>query len=104
MTIALAIFTGLCVAAGLVFFLAGTVGLLRLPDGLSRLHALAKADNMGLGLIALGLLPQFLAAGAVLAALKVVAIWLLLQVSAGAVAQLLAEVAFRARDEEDAAP
>ena len=38
--------------------LAGTVGLLRFPDALTRLHALTKADNLGLGLIVLGLLPR----------------------------------------------
>ena len=51
-------FTVLAVSAGAVFFLAGTVGLLRFPDSLSRLHALTKADNLGLGLVVLGLLPQ----------------------------------------------
>lgn len=30
---------------GLFFFIAGSVGLLRLPDVYSRLHALTKADN-----------------------------------------------------------
>lgn len=43
---------------GAVFFLAGTVGLLRFPDLFCRLHALTKADNLGLGLIVLGLLFQ----------------------------------------------
>ena len=33
-------------------------GLLRFPDTLTRLHALTKADNLGLGLVVLGLLPQ----------------------------------------------
>lgn len=79
-----------CVPAGVVFFLAGTVGLLRFPDSLTRLHALTKADNVGLALIVLGLLPQ---AASVLDALKMVAIWLLVQLASGAVAQLLAEVA-----------
>ena len=46
------------VSLGACFFLAGTVGLLRFPDPLSRLHALTKADNLGLGLVVLGLLPQ----------------------------------------------
>lgn len=40
---------------GALFYLAGTVGLLRFPDALSRLHALTKADNVGLLLICLGL-------------------------------------------------
>ena len=30
------------------FYCAGTVGLLRFPDVHSRLHALTKADNLGL--------------------------------------------------------
>lgn len=47
--------TILFLSAGCFFFLAGTVGLLRFPDTLSRLHALTKADNLGLGLICLGL-------------------------------------------------
>jgi multicomponent Na+:H+ antiporter subunit G len=41
---------------GLLFFTAGTVGMLRFPDTLSRLHALTKADNLGLGFIVLGLM------------------------------------------------
>lgn len=47
------------VAAG-VFFTAGTVGLLRFPDLRSRLHALTKADTLGLGftMLALSLLAE----------------------------------------------
>ena len=52
------LFTIAAVSAGAVFFLAGTVGLLRFPDALTRLHALTKADNLGLGLVVLGLLPH----------------------------------------------
>jgi multicomponent Na+:H+ antiporter subunit G len=62
------------VSAGAFFFLAGTVGLLRFPDTLTRLHALTKADNLGLGLVVLGLLPQ---AGGLRDGLKLVSIWLL---------------------------
>ncbi|MCC5812588.1 MAG: monovalent cation/H(+) antiporter subunit G [Ectothiorhodospiraceae bacterium] len=40
---------------GLLFYLAGTVGLLRFPDVYSRLHAITKADNVGLGLLCLGI-------------------------------------------------
>ena len=40
---------------GAGFFFAGTMGLLRFPDTLCRLHALTKADNVGLGLLCLGL-------------------------------------------------
>ncbi len=43
---------------GVIFFLSGTIGLLRLPDIYTRLHALTKADNIGLGFIVLGLAIQ----------------------------------------------
>ena len=52
-----------------------------------RLHALTKADNLGLGLIVLGLLPQ---ADGVLGALKLVAVWVLVQLAGATVAQLIA--------------
>ena len=58
MTLALNLFSVVAISAGCFFFLAGTVGLLRFPDALTRLHALSKADNLGLGLIVLGLLPR----------------------------------------------
>lgn len=44
----------LCLCGGF-FFLTGTIGLIRFPDTYSRLHALTKADNLGLGFIVLGL-------------------------------------------------
>lgn len=78
-------FTAVMVVAGAVLFMAGTVGLLRFPDRLSRLHALTKVDNLGLGLIVAGLVPQ---SGALLA-LKLIAAWLLVQLSAAIVTQLI---------------
>jgi multicomponent Na+:H+ antiporter subunit G len=86
------IFTIVAVSAGAFFFLAGTVGLLRFPDPLSRLHALTKADNLGLGLVVLGLLPQ---AEGFLAGLKLVAVWLLAQLAGATVTQLIARAARR---------
>ncbi len=50
--------TGLLLVAAVFFFVAGTVGLLRFPDLYSRLHALTKADNVGLGLTILALMLQ----------------------------------------------
>ena len=43
------------VVIGCAFFVAGTAGLLRFRDAHSRLHALTKADNVGLGFICFGL-------------------------------------------------
>ncbi len=42
-------------AGGIFFFLAGTVGLIRLPDNFSKLHATTKCDTLGAGLILLAL-------------------------------------------------
>ena len=84
------LFTVAAVCAGAVFFLAGTVGLLRFPDALTRLHALTKADNLGLGLVVIGLLPRV---DGVAGGLKLVAIWLLALLASGAVSQLIARVA-----------
>jgi multicomponent Na+:H+ antiporter subunit G len=81
------------VAAGMVFFTAGTAGLLRFPDGLSRLHALPKADNLGLGLTALGMAVQ---AGSGTVALKLLLIWGLVLVASSACAYLIG-----ARDREE---
>lgn len=52
------VLTGILLLAASFFFVAGTVGLLRFPDLYSRLHALTKADNVGLGLTVLALMVQ----------------------------------------------
>jgi multicomponent Na+:H+ antiporter subunit G len=59
---------------GLFFFTAGTVGMLRFPDTLSRLHALTKADNLGLGFIVVGLM---LRSSSPAGALKLGLVWLM---------------------------
>jgi multicomponent Na+:H+ antiporter subunit G len=87
MSFALDVLTILAVLAGAFFFLAGTIGLLRFPDRLSRLHALTKADNLGLGFVILGLLFQ---AEGLFAALKLVGIWLLALLAGATVTQLIA--------------
>lgn len=64
----------LLLLSGALFFLIGTLGILRFPDTPTRIHALTKVDNLGLGLIILGLLPgvEHWPAG-----LKMLLIWLL---------------------------
>jgi multicomponent Na+:H+ antiporter subunit G len=84
------IFTVVSILAGAVFFLAGTVGLLRFPDTLTRLHTLTKADNLGLGLVVLGLLPLVRWP---FGALELICIWLLVQLSGAIATQLVAALA-----------
>jgi len=79
-------------AAGAGFYLAGTAGLLRFPDVYCRLHALTKADNLGLLLICSGL--AVLAASWRTAVLLGI-IWLLGLLAASVSAHLIARHAFR---------
>lgn len=88
------LFSIVAIVAGAFFYLAGTVGLLRFPDAYTRLHALTKADNLGLVLVVIGLLPQV---GTVLMGLKLVLVWLLVMLSSAALSQLIAR-SVRRRD------
>jgi len=77
------------IAAASFFFLAGTVGLLRLPDVYTRLHALTKADNLGLLLIAVA---AALKADSWEVVVKLFIIWVLVIVSSSTVAHLIGRV------------
>lgn len=88
------LFSIAAISAGTFFFFAGTVGLLRFPDSLTRLHALTKADNLGLGLVALGLIPR---ADSALSALKLIVIWVLVLLSGGSTSQLIGRALRRGR-------
>lgn len=81
--------------AGVFFFVAGSVGILRFGDAYSRLHALTKADTLGLGLVVLGLGVQ--RGDARLFALMLLA-WLLVMASGATACQLLARYQ---REQED---
>jgi multicomponent Na+:H+ antiporter subunit G len=80
-------FTVAFVCAGALFFFAGWVGLQRFPDALSRLHALSKADNLGLGMVVIGLMAQ---ASWPFGVLKLLALWLVGVLVGGATSQMLA--------------
>jgi multicomponent Na+:H+ antiporter subunit G len=81
------------VVASLAFFAAGTIGLLRFPDVYNRLHAVTKADNVGLGLLALALA---ITAPGPLVALKHLVIWALVLVASTTACHLIARTALRA--------
>ncbi len=88
----LEVFSALLLAGGALFFIAGTVGLLRFPDVFTRLHALTKADNVGLGLIITGLTlqaPSWAVIG------KLILIWLLVLVASASACQLVARTALQ---------
>ncbi|ADE14940.1 monovalent cation/proton antiporter, MnhG/PhaG subunit [Nitrosococcus halophilus Nc 4] len=78
------------ILSGVLFFVVGTIGLLRFPDIYSRLHALTKADNLGLGLVIAGLVLQ---AETLTGALKLILIWLLVIASSATTSFLIARAA-----------
>ena len=84
--------SALMLVIGAVFFLAGTVGLLRFPDVYTRLHALTKADNLGLGFIIIGLAIQ---AESWPAIAKLILIWLLILLAGACVSYLISNAALR---------
>jgi len=77
-------------AAGCFFYLVGTLGLFRFPDTLTRIHALTKVDNLGLGLIIVALLPM---AESAAVALKMVLVWLVALAASATAAHLVARAA-----------
>jgi multicomponent Na+:H+ antiporter subunit G len=80
------------VSVGVSFFVAGSVGLLRFPDLFTRLHAVTKADNVGLGLVATGLAFE---ADSIRSILALAGTWLLVVASSSVVGHLIARRAYR---------
>lgn len=69
------IVSGVLLAAGSVFVLIGTLGLLRLPDFYTRLHAAGITDTLGVELMLLGMMIQ---AGFTLITVKLIIVSLLI--------------------------
>lgn len=82
---------------GCGFYLAGTFGILRFPDAWCRLHALTKADNVGLFLVCIALALQ---AGSLRVALQLAIVWLLGLAAATVSAHLIARHARPGADTE----
>lgn len=72
---------------GTFFLLAGSVGLLRLKDAYSRLHALTKADLLGFGFVVLGVM---LSSKSLSEVIKLLIIWLLVVVYSSVVSYSIA--------------
>ncbi|WP_211645101.1 monovalent cation/H(+) antiporter subunit G [Loktanella sp. SALINAS62] len=79
-------------ALGLGFYLAGTVAVIRFPDTYSRLHALTKADNVGLGFLIVGIAFQ---ADSWMVVARLALVWGLALMAAGITAQLIARTALQ---------
>jgi len=75
MTLALHVLSWACLVAGGLFCIVGAVGLLRMPDFYTRMHAASVIETLGAGLILLGLILQ---AGLTLVAVKLLMLALLI--------------------------
>lgn len=65
----------ICLVSGGVFCIVGAVGLIRMPDFYTRVHAASVVDTLGAGLILIGLMLQ---AGFTLVTVKLLMVGLLL--------------------------
>jgi multicomponent Na+:H+ antiporter subunit G len=77
--------------AGGVFCIVGAVGMLRMPDFYTRMHAASVVDTLGAGFILFGLLLQ---AGFTLVAVKLLMIGALLLFTSPTAGHALARAAF----------
>lgn len=87
---ALDILTVVLLSAGTVFFAAGSIGVLRFPDVYTRLHALTKADNLGLGFVVVALA---LRSESAIVAAKLALTWILVLVAGATASHLVSQAA-----------
>ena len=81
----------ICLAAGGFFCVTGALGLVRMPDFYTRMHAASVTDTLGAGLILLGLVLQ---AGLTLIAVKLLMIGLLIFFTSPTATHALAKAAY----------
>ncbi len=79
-------------SVGALFFLIGTIGLLRLPDFFTRTHAATKCDTVGAGSLLLALAVWD---GASLSTLKILMLVLIVLVASPTCGHALSRAAYR---------
>jgi len=84
--------------SGTFFFVVGVVGLIRMPDVFTRMHATTKCDTMGAGLIFLGLI---LWKGFTLVSLVVFLVLLFLWITNPTAAHYIAKGAYESMKSKD---
>ena len=105
MTLWLDLASWACLVVGGAFCIVGAVGMLRMPDFYTRMHAASVVDTLGAGLVLLGLLLQ---AGPTLVAVKLLMVGLLIFFGSPTATHALARAALarglqpQLADEDDA--
>jgi multicomponent Na+:H+ antiporter subunit G len=90
MSVAIDIASWVLLVAGGVFCVVGGIGLLRMPDFYTRVHAASVTDTLGVGFMLLGLMLQ---AGLTLITVKLLIIGLLIFFTSPAATHALAKAA-----------
>ncbi|HMB48495.1 MAG TPA: monovalent cation/H(+) antiporter subunit G [Afifellaceae bacterium] len=90
MDLAVTIASWAALVAGGFFYLVGAIGLNRMPDFFTRMHAASVSETLGAGLLVTGMLLQ---AGPTLVAVKLVIILLVLLVTGSVATHALARAA-----------
>jgi len=87
---ALELLSWACLLAGGFFCVVGGIGLIRMPDFYTRMHAASLTETLGAGLILLGLMMQ---AGVSLVSAKLLMVGLLIFLTSPAATHALAKAA-----------
>ena len=90
MSAAIEVLSLLCLAAGAFFCLVGGIGLVRMPDFFTRVHAASVTETLGAGLLLLGLI---LKAGLTLVSVKLAIIGILIYFASPTASHALAKAA-----------
>jgi len=94
-----AVIVVILLVAGLIFFMGGTLGLLRFPDFYTRLHPAGKLDTTGALLVLLGLAVYQLfplTLGSVLTGLKLMLIVIFVFLASPTATHAIVDAGFRA--------
>lgn len=89
-TLAVDLVSWAALVAGAAFYLIGAIGMTRMPDLFTRMHAVSVSDTMGVGLMAFGMMLQ---AGPSLLAIKIGFVVLVLWVTGAVATHALARAA-----------
>lgn len=90
---AINVVSGILIVAGAFFVLIGAIGLMRMPDVFTRMHATSVMETAGAGLLLVGLMLQ---AGFTLLTLKLLFVLLLFLLTAPVATHALAQAALQA--------
>ncbi len=90
MNIVVDLLSAICLVSGAFFSLVGGIGLLRMPDFYTRMHAASVTETLGAGLVLFGLILQ---AGLTLVAVKLFMVGVLIFFASPTASHALARAA-----------